>query len=103
MSQNLNKEKCLIPNDVTWQEITPGGVVTSAGNAHYFKTGDWRAEKPIFLADKCKHCMLCFPVCPDSSIPVENKKRLDFDYDHCKGCGVCAVVCPFNAIDMVSE
>ena len=51
-------------------------------------------------ADKCRQCLLCAPVCPDSSIPVKNGKRLDFDYDHCKGCGICAKACPFGAITM---
>jgi pyruvate ferredoxin oxidoreductase delta subunit len=44
--------------------------------------------------------MLCAPVCPDSSIPVKDGKRGEFDYDHCKGCGICAKVCPFDAIVM---
>ena len=43
--------------------------------------------------------MMCTPFCPDSSIPVTNGKRSDFDYDHCKGCGICYTVCPFGAIE----
>ncbi len=39
------------------------------------------------------------PFCPDSSIPVRDGRRTDFDYDHCKGCGICAQVCPFSAIE----
>ena len=56
--------------------------------------------KPVFVEDKCKQCLLCVPVCPDSSIPVQDKKRLEFDYDHCKGCGICVKACPFGAITM---
>lgn len=98
------KEPKIVPNDVKWQDITPGGTVASAGNAHLFKTGDWRSMKPVWLEEKCKQCMLCPPVCPDVSIPVnEEGKRTDFDYDHCKGCGVCVKVCPFKAIDFVEE
>ena len=26
--------------------------------------------KPIWIKEKCKQCGLCFPVCPDNSIPV---------------------------------
>lgn len=96
-------KKCYEPT-ASWKDLTPGGVVYDAGNAAEFRTGDWRSDKPIFIKDKCKQCMLCFPVCPDSSIPVnQNGEREDFDYDHCKGCGVCANVCPFGAIEMVDN
>ena len=85
----------------TWQELTPGGDIYTAGNAQEFKTGDWRSVKPVFISEKCTQCGLCFPVCPDDSIPVgEDQKRGDFDYDMCKGCGICAQVCPFSAIEM---
>jgi len=84
-----------------WQEITPGGTIYDAGNAKEFKTGSWRSIKPVYIEEKCTQCGLCFPVCPDDSIPVnKEQKREDFDYDMCKGCGVCAAVCPFNAIEM---
>lgn len=93
-----------INKDSTWKEMTPGGIIYNAGNAREFKTGDWRSEKPIFHADLCKQCGLCFPVCPDDAIPVgKDMCRGDFNYDYCKGCGVCAKVCPFKAIEMVGE
>ena len=63
------------------------------------KTGEWRVVTPKWLQDKCKQCVLCAPFCPDSSIPVRDGRRTDFDYDHCKGCGICAQVCPFSAIE----
>jgi pyruvate ferredoxin oxidoreductase delta subunit len=98
--KKLNKS---MPLDVKWKEITPGGMIFNAGNSEDFRTGDWRAMKPVWIVEKCTQCMLCPPVCPDSSIPVIDKKRTDYDYDHCKGCGVCVRVCPFDAIDFVRE
>lgn len=89
--------------DTPWKEITPGGMIFDAGNAEDFLTGDWRSMKPIWIQERCKQCMMCPPTCPDTAIPVENSKRLDFDYDHCKGCGVCVKACPFKAIDFVKE
>ncbi len=98
------KDKKSLSIDVSWKDITKGGVITSAGNAELFKTGDWRSMRPVWNQEKCKQCLLCYPVCPDTSILVnEEGKRVDFVYDHCKGCGICVKVCPFNAIDFVNE
>ena len=83
----------------TWQELTPGAEIYEGATSKMVNTGD----RPVFNEDKCRHCMLCFPYCPDSSIPVKDGKRLDFDFMHCKGCGICAKVCPFGAITMVKE
>ncbi len=85
---------------VRWQDLTPGCIINGGGTAKEFNTGEWRIDTPVFLADKCTQCLLCTPVCPDSSIPVVDGKRQDFDYDHCKGCGICAAACPFGAIEM---
>lgn len=93
-----------INKDTVWQDMTPGGTIYESGNSLEFKTGDWRSEKPIYIADKCKQCGLCFLVCPDDAIPVnKEQKREDFNYDFCKGCGVCSKVCPFGAIVMEEE
>ena len=67
-----------------WQDLTEGMEV----------------PEPEFIADKCKQCLLCAPVCPDSCIPIKDMKRGEFDYDHCKGCGICVKACPFGAITM---
>ena len=101
----MSKERRnVITPDVLWKDITPGGNIYDAGNAEDFKTGDWRSMRPIWLKEKCKQCLLCFPVCPDSSIMINAEGAMSgFDYDHCKGCGVCAEVCPFDAIDFVEE
>ena len=98
------KELKAVPDNVKWQDITKGGTVSCPGNAQLVRTGDWRSMRPVFIEEKCKQCLLCYPVCPDVAIPVNDEgKREDFDFDHCKGCGICAKVCPFDAIDFVEE
>ena len=84
------------------EDLTPGGIIYQAGNAREFKTGDWRSMCPVWYEEKCTQCGLCWPVCPDDSIPVnkETCKRENFNYDYCKGCGGCAKTCPFGAIEM---
>ena len=86
-----------------WKDIKRGGCISEGGTSMLVNTGDWRTMTPVFIEEKCKHCMLCFPVCPDSSIPVKDGKRLDFDFIHCKGCGVCVKVCPFGAMTIEKE
>ena len=82
------------------EKLTIGGNIYEAGNAREFKTGDWRSMRPVWIEEKCKQCLLCVPVCPDSCIPVKDMKRGAFDLDHCKGCGICVKSCPFGAITM---
>jgi pyruvate ferredoxin oxidoreductase delta subunit len=85
---------------VSWKEMTHGSHVFEAGNAVNFHTGDWRSQKPIFMKDKCKQCLLCFPVCPDSAIILGKDGNMEgFDMDFCKGCLVCKEVCKFGAIE----
>ena len=92
-----------INEQVTWRDITPGGEIREGGTADLVDTGSWRTMIPAYVAANCKQCLLCVPVCPDSSIPIKDGKRLDFDYMHCKGCGVCYKVCPFKAITFGKE
>lgn len=86
-----------------WQELTPGCEIWEGGTAELTNTGDWRTQTPIFLADKCRQCLLCVPYCPDSAIPVSGGRRAEFDLMHCKGCGICEKVCPFDAIVFEKE
>lgn len=86
-----------------WQELTPGCEIYEPGTAALTITGEWRTMAPAWNESKCKQCLLCAPFCPDSSIPVVNGKRTDFDFDHCKGCGICYKVCPFHAISFGKE
>ena len=88
-----------------WHELPIGGVMTEAGSARKYKTGDWRTERPIWNAEKCIHCLTCWMFCPDSAILVEDGKVVGIDYDYCKGCGICARECPprASAIEMKPE
>ena len=86
-----------------WKEIPIGGLITEAGSAKKYNTGDWRTFKPVRDENKCIHCLICWVYCPDSSILVAEGKMVGFDYDHCKGCGICATVCPKKCIEMVKE
>lgn len=92
-----------INEQITAKDISTAGEIYEPCTSLLVNTGDWRTMKPFFLGDKCKQCLLCAPVCPDSSIPVADGKRLDFDYMHCKGCGICYKVCPFGAITFDKE
>ena len=85
---------------ILWKDTLPGAIVKGGGTSKEFNTGEWRVNSPEYLSENCRQCLLCIPICPDSSIPVENGKRKDFDFEHCKGCGICAKVCPFSAIKM---
>ena len=85
---------------VSWKDITHGSHIFEPGNAKGFVTGDWRSYKPTFIAEKCKQCLLCFPVCPDSAIILDDKGEVTgYNYDFCKGCLCCQEACNFEAIE----
>ena len=92
--------------DVAWQDVTRGNTIVGCGTTKEFITGKCPAGvckellQYVIDEEKCKQCLLCVPVCPDSCIPVKDYKRQAIDYDHCKGCGICVKACPFNAIKM---
>lgn len=77
-----------------WHELNPGAVILEAGSAAKFKTGSWRAYRPVWIEENCIQCMFCWLYCPDMSVKTEDGKMVGFDYDYCKGCGVCARECP---------
>ncbi|RLE82249.1 MAG: ferredoxin [Thermoprotei archaeon] len=86
----------------TWKEIPIGGVIPEPTSLRY-KTGNWRAFRPIYNKDKCVKCLLCWVYCPEPSIRRLEDNSIEIDYDFCKGCGICAEVCPVKAIEMVKE
>jgi pyruvate ferredoxin oxidoreductase delta subunit len=86
------------PND-----FPVGFAVPDAGNSKYYLTGGWRSNRPVWEAENCTNCLLCWAYCPDSSILVKDGEMIGIDYDHCKGCGLCAVECRFDALSMILE
>ena len=92
-----------IDENTPWQEMTLGGEIAQGATSVATLTGQWRSNRPVYIRENCKQCLLCAPFCPDSSIPVKDGKRDEFDLDHCKGCGICYKICPFGAIDFVKE
>jgi pyruvate ferredoxin oxidoreductase delta subunit len=77
-------------------------TVTEPGSSLKYKTGDWRARRPIVHTDQCKNCLICWIYCPDSAI-IREEKWVAVNYDYCKGCGICAHECPTKAITMEDE
>ncbi len=101
MSSLKHNERAEFINEQTpWHQLTDGLQIYEPATSRQFFTGEWRTSTPVWNTDQCKQCLLCVPYCPDSSIPVKDEKRQDFDLNHCKGCGICAKACPFHAITM---
>ena len=75
----------------------------SVGTTLVNKTGSWRDFMPKFNKDKCVRCFLCYTLCPEPAIYLDEESYPVFDYDYCKGCGICANECPTKAIEMVRE
>lgn len=86
-----------------WRSLAIGAVITEPGSSIRFKTGDWRAYKPLRDQGKCVKCLICWVYCPDAAVTIREDGSLGFDYDFCKGCGICFKECPREAITMIEE
>lgn len=96
MKSDLNK----LHLECSWKDLTEGMQIYGEKTSEAFNTGEWTSVKPELDEEKCIHCLMCVPVCPDSCISVVDGLRGAFDYDHCKGCGICVKACHVGAIKM---
>lgn len=85
----------------TWKDISLGAVVSDAGNAAEYKTGDWKSERPMLNSERCIKCGICYIFCPEGCIPQNPEGFFEADPYYCKGCGICARECWTQAITMV--
>jgi pyruvate ferredoxin oxidoreductase gamma subunit len=88
----------------TYQEPRLGTPsILRAGNATLRRTGAWRVDRPVVDRDACTRCGLCFVMCPDGVIQLDEEGYPIVDYDHCKGCMICQRLCPLHAIGRQQE
>jgi pyruvate ferredoxin oxidoreductase delta subunit len=87
----------------TWKDIEVGAIVTEAGSASQYKTGDWRSQRPTYNLTQCIKCATCQIFCPEGCINEDAEGHYVADLYYCKGCGVCARECPTKVITMVLE
>jgi len=90
---------CVNPKDHKDLPLTP---IADCPSDQMNKTGSWRTIRPIVDQETCINCGICWKVCPDVAIFVEDEGAV-VDYDYCKGCGICAEECPVDAIEMEKE
>ena len=62
------------------------------------RTSGWRVHRPVIELARCTRCFLCFALCPEGAIRLDEENFPVVDYDHCKGCLVCVAECPTETI-----
>ena len=87
----------------SWRDVEIGCVVSQPGNAADYKTGDWRADRPVYDFSRCIKCGICYIYCPEGCIVENSEGYFEADLYYCKGCGICATECWTKAISMIQE
>ncbi|MHB1004507.1 MAG: 4Fe-4S binding protein [Chloroflexota bacterium] len=82
----------------TVSQVPLGGIIVNVGTGPKYRTGSWRTQRPMFNAEACTNCLLCWINCPDGSIALTEGKVTGIDESHCKGCGICGQVCPTKPV-----
>lgn len=88
---------------LSWRSFETGCVVSKPGNAAEYRTGDWRADRPVLNQDKCIKCGICYIYCPEGCIQMDSDGYYIANLYYCKGCGICSTECWTKAITMVEE
>jgi MinD superfamily P-loop ATPase len=58
-------------------------------------------QKVVFDLDKCNSCKKCYYSCYFRSIDWKNNKPILKEFS-CEGCGVCKIICPQSAINEIN-
>lgn len=78
-------------------------TITAPATSPLRAVDGWRVYRPIVERSRCTRCILCFAMCPDGAIHLDDQTYPVIDYAHCKGCLVCVAECPPGAITQVRE
>ena len=78
-------------------------AIEAPGTSSLRRTSGWRAYRPQINLSHCSRCFLCFALCPDGAIYLDEEHYPWVDYKHCKGCLVCVHECPAEAIREIRE
>ena len=89
--------------ELTWKDLEVGCVISDAGNARQYKTGDWRSLRPVVDKEKCTRCGFCYLYCPDMAVEKTEDDYFEANLYYCKGCGICVAECPVKCITLVEE
>jgi len=74
--------------------------IGSAAPTRTYRAGLWREQHPVWDAERCFQCGICYLICPDAAVVPGPDGSYAMDPDRCKGCGVCAAECLNDAISM---
>ncbi len=86
--------------EMTWKDISVGGISFEPGSASQYKTGAWRSQRPTYNFKRCIKCGICQLFCPEGCIWQNEEGNFEADFDYCKGCGICSKECPTGVITM---
>jgi pyruvate ferredoxin oxidoreductase gamma subunit len=78
-------------------------VIEAEATSRLRTTKGWRVYRPVIDRQSCSRCFLCFALCPDGAIQLDEQSYPVIDYDHCKGCLICVTECPPRAISELRE
>ena len=85
------------------KKFSVGAIIAEPGSTEQYKTGTWRAFRPVINQSKCTKCQACWRNCPDAAIKENKDGSFSIDYDYCKGCLICVKECPAKAISKEVE